>query len=103
MSPPDKSLQLTFAQRKYAKRGHPTEALRPAWGRAEVPAAGGVLEGEQRPKRLWHFAVLGAPGQGCPGSGPFGQKGRATDGGQSVLEGRGLTAAVTRCGLPDRI
>ena len=35
----------------------------------QVPEPGAVLGGEQRPKCQWHFAALGAPGQGCPGRG----------------------------------
>ena len=79
------------------------EALRLAFRRAKVPAAGDVLGGEQRPKCQWHFAALGAPGQGCPGRGVLGLDGSAMDGGQIRIGFLAKIVAVTRFGLPDLI
>ena len=69
----------------------------------QVPEPGAVLGGEQRPKCQWHFAALGAPGQGCPGRGVLGLDGSAMDGGQIRIGFLAKIVAVTRFGLPDLI
>ena len=60
--------RVTFVSAKVTKTmvpaGWPAAALP-----RQVPESGDVLGGEQRPKCQWHFAALGAPGQGCPGRG----------------------------------